>query len=140
MAFVVAEETSNGQVDRHLVPGLQVERHDNGGAVLLVLHVLFSGSRHHLAVDHQTGTGSQGVARRTGVAVDGECEAVDAGAGDGEDTGVEIVAVSQVDEDVLVGDELIVAEGAEAVQGVAVGQGDGEGASAGWILKEIDFL
>lgn len=131
MAAVVAQEAADGQVDGHPVAGLQVHRHDDGGAVLLVLHVFVAGSRHHLAVDQQGGAGGQRVPGGAGVAVDGERQVVDAGARRGEYARGGVVAVAQVDEDVLVGDELVVPEGAEALQPVLVGQSDGEGAAAG---------
>lgn len=133
MAVVVAEETSDGQFDGHPVPGLQVEGHDDGGTVLLVLHVFLAGSHHHLVVDHQTRTRRQGVARGAGVTVDGEGEAVHTRAGDSEDAGVHAVAASEVDESVLVGDDPGVAEGTHAVQTLVVGECDGEGASAVWV-------
>lgn len=98
----------------------------------MVLHVCVTRSRHHLAVDQQAGAGSQRVAGGAGVAVNGERQVVDAGARRGEDAGGGVVAVAQIDEDVLVGDEPVVAEGAEALQAGLVGQSDGEGAAAGW--------
>lgn len=121
MAVVITEEASDWQVDRHLVSGLHVDRQNNGGAVLLILHVFLTRARHHLAVNPQAGAGGQRVARRTGVTVDCECQAVDTRAGNGEDARAYIVAVTEVDEDVLVGDELVVAEGAKAFQAVFIG-------------------
>lgn len=132
MAVVIAEETSNGQVYRNLVLSLQVDGHNDGGTVLLVLRVLLTWPGHQPAVDLQAGAGSQRVTGRTGVTVDGEGEAVDAGAGNSEDAGLGVVAISEVDEDMRVGDELVVAEGSEAFQTVFIGQSDGEGAAAGW--------
>lgn len=130
VAAVVAQEAADGQVDGHPVASLQVHCQDDGGAVLLVLHVFVAGSGHHLAVDQQGGAGGQRVPGGAGVAVDGERQVVDAGARRGEDAGGSVIAVAQVDEDVLVGDEHVVAEGAEAFQAVLVGQSDGEGAAA----------
>lgn len=121
MAAVIAEEASNWQVDGHPVSSLQVDRQNNGGAVLLVLHVFLTRARHHLAINLQAGAGGQRVAGRTGVTVDGERQAVDTRAGNGEDACARIVAVTEVNEDVLVGDELVVAEGAEAFQAAFIG-------------------
>ena len=121
VAAVITEETSDGQVDGHLVSSIQVEGNNNSGAVLLVLHIFFSGSCHQLAVNLQTGAGGQAVTRRTGVTVDGEGEAVDTRAWNSEDSGVHTVAVSQVDENVFVDDELVVTVGAKAVQTVFTG-------------------
>lgn len=114
MAVVIAEETSNGKIDSHLVPSIQVEGHNNSGAVLLILHIFFSGACHHLVVHLQTSAGSQGVTRRTSVAVDGEGEAVDTRARNSEYTGGLTVATSQVDEDMFVDNEPIITEGAIA--------------------------
>lgn len=136
VAVVIAEETSNGQVDRHLVPGLQVDSHNDSGTVLLVLHVFLTWSCHHPAINLQTGAGSQRVTGRTSVTVDGEGEAVDTRAGNSEDTSRWIVAITKVDEDVLVEDELVVAKGAEALQTNLTGQSDREGAAAGWRRRE----
>lgn len=140
VAAVVAEETPGGHVGGHLVPRRQVEDQDRGGAVLLVLLVVFSVSRHRLPVDQQVGADGQDVARGTGVAVGGEGHAVDAGVRNGEDPGVHAVAAAQVDEDVLIGDELVGGEGAEADQIVVSGERDGEGAAARWKTKEISFV
>lgn len=122
VASVVTEETSDGQVDGYFVPSLQVQGHNNSGAVLLVLHISLSGSCHHPGVHQQTGAGRQGVAGRAGVAVDSQGQAVDTRAGDREDTGVCTVATAQVDEDMLVGDELIITIGAKAFQIGFIGQ------------------
>lgn len=132
VAVVVAEETSNGQVDRHLVASLQVDGHNNSGTVLLVLHIFLTWSSHHLAVNLQTGAGGQCVTRRTSVTVDGEGEAVDTRARSSEDTSPCIVAITKVDEDMCVGDELVVAERAKAFQIVFISQSDREGTAAGW--------
>lgn len=121
MAAVIAEEASNWQVDGHPVSGLQVDCQNNGGAVLLVLHVFLTRARHHLAVNLQAGTGGQRVAGRAGVTVDSERQVVDTRAGNGEDACARIIAVTKVNEDVLVGDELVIAEGAEAFQAVFTG-------------------
>lgn len=86
VAVVVAEETSNGQVDRHFVASLQVDGHNNGGTVLLVIPVSVSGPSHHLAVNLQTGAGGQYCIRSTSVTVDGEGDAVDSRVGHSEDT------------------------------------------------------
>lgn len=48
---VIAEETSNGQVDSHLVPSLQMQNHNSSGTVLLVILILVSDPGHHLAVN-----------------------------------------------------------------------------------------
>lgn len=136
VADVIAEETSNGQVDRHPVPGVQVDSHNDSGTVLLVLHVLLTWSCHHPAINLQTGAGSQRVTGGTSVTVDGEGEAVDTSAGNSEDTSGWIVAISEVDEDVLVEDELVITEGAEAFQTTLTGQSDREGAAAGWRRRE----
>lgn len=131
MAAVVAQEAANGQVDGHPVAGLQVHRQDDGGAVLLVLHVFVTGSGHHLAVDQQGGAGGQRVPGGAGIAVDSERQVIDAGTRHSKDAGGGVVAVAEVDEDVLVGDEHVVAERPETFQTVLVGQSDREGAAAG---------
>lgn len=104
VAFVIAEETSNGQVDRHLVPGIQVHDHNNGGTVLLILHVLLARLCYILAVNLQSSAGGQRVTRRTSIAVDGEGQTVDASTGSGEDARLLIVAITKVNQDVAVGD------------------------------------
>lgn len=131
VAFIIAEETPNGQVDGHLVPSVQVDGRHDGGAVFLILHVLLVQLCHIIAVHLQSGAGGQRVAGGTGVAVDGEGQAVDARAGSGEDACLRAVAVTQVHEDVAVGDELVVAEGAEARQSVLIVESHREGAAAG---------
>ncbi len=136
VAVVIAEETSNWQVDSHSVPSVEVDSHNNGGTVLLVLHIFLPGSGHHLAVNLQTSAGGQGVARRTGVTVDGEGKAVDARSRNGEDTCLHVVAIAKIDEDMTVGDHLVVTVGAVALQFVVVGECDREGAAAGWRCSE----
>lgn len=123
VAFIIAEETSDGQVDGHLVPSVQVHGSNNGGAVFLILHVLLARLCYVLAVDLQSGAGGQRVAGGTGVAVDGEGQAVDARTGSGEGARLRVVAVAEVHEDVAVGDDLVVAEGAEAPQPLLVVEG-----------------
>lgn len=124
VAFIVAEETSDGQVDGHLVPGVQVDSRHDGGAVFLVLHVLLLRLCYVLAVNLQSGAGGQRVARGTSIAVDGEGQAVDARTGSGEDARLRVVAVTEVHEDVAVGDELVVTEGAKAAQLVLIVESD----------------
>lgn len=97
----------------------------------MVLRVFLARPGQHPAVDPQAGAGSQRAGGRTGVTVDGEGEAVDTGAGDGEDASPCVVAIAEVDEDVLVGDEPVVEERSEAFQSFLIGQSNGEGAAAG---------
>lgn len=131
VAFVIAQEASDGQVDGNLVPRRQVDRSHDGGAVLLILHVLLTRLCYVLAVNLQSSAGGQRVAGGTGVAVDSEGQAVDARTGSGEGARLRVVAVAQVHEDVAVGDDLVVAEGAEAPKLVLVVESDREGAAAG---------
>lgn len=131
VAFVIAQEASDGQVDGNLVPRRQVDRSHDGGAVLLILHVLLARLCYVLAVNLQSSAGGQRVAGGTGVAVDSEGQAVDARTGSGEGARLRVVAVAQVHEDVAVGDDLVVAEGAEAPKRVLVVESDREGAAAG---------
>lgn len=114
VAVIITEETSNGKIDSHLVPSIQVEGHNNSGTVLLILHILFSGASHHQIVHLQTGTSGQGVTRGTSIAVDSEGQTVDTGTRNSEDTGVQIVATSQVDEDMFIDNKPIITEGAIA--------------------------
>lgn len=132
VAAVVAQETPGGQEDVHMVAGLQVEGHGHGGTVLLVLEVLLFGSGHQLAVDPQPGAGSQVVPRGAGVAVDGEGQAVDAGAGDREGTVQRVVAAAQVEEDVPVRNRCVGPHWAETLEGLVVEQGHREGHAVGW--------
>lgn len=131
MAVIPAEETSNGQLDRHLVSSIQVDGQNNSGTVLLVLHIFIFGSCQHNVVNLQTGAGSQGVTGSSSVTVDGEGEAVDTRAGNGEDTGSCIVAITQVDEDMFVDDEHVITEGAKAFEICSGVQTDREGTAAG---------
>lgn len=64
--------------------------------------------------------------------MDGDGEAVHTGAGGGEDAILHIVALSQVHEDMLVGDEPILSEGAKAVQLLVVVKSNRESTAAGW--------
>lgn len=97
------------QPGRQLVPGVQLHSHDNTGAVLKVLTTSFNGFSHIFAVNLQSDAVAQGYASR---AVNRDGEAVDAGAGHGEDASLHIVAVSQVDEDMFVLNYAITGEGA----------------------------
>lgn len=136
VAVVIAHGTSFGQVDSHLVPGLQFHGHGNGAAVFKVLAAVFEELRHHFAVNLQIGTGGQ-VAPRGPNGVDGDGEAVHAGAGSGEDTALHIVAVSQVAEDMFVDDERVFSEGARAGQTFfAIVKGNREGTAVGWECTE----
>lgn len=131
VALVITEEASDGQVDRHLVPSLQVHGHDHGGTVLLILHVHLVQICYALSVNLQSSAGGQRVTGGAGVAVDGEGQAVGASTGSGEDARLLVIAIPQVHEGVAVGDELVVTEGAKALQVILVVQSDGEGAAAG---------
>lgn len=124
VAFIIAEETSDGQVDRHLVPSVQLDSRNNGGTVFLILHVLLARLCYILAVHLQSSAGGQRVARGTSVAVDGEGQAVDARTGSGEDARLRVVAVTKVHEDVAVGDDLVVTEGAKALQFILIVESD----------------
>lgn len=64
--------------------------------------------------------------------MDGDGEAVHTRAGGGEDAILHIVALSQVDEDMLVDDEPVLSEGAKAVQFLVIVKSDREGAAGGW--------
>lgn len=128
---VVAQETPGRQEDVHVVAGLQVESHSHGGAVLLVLEVHLLGSGHQLAVDPQPGAGGQVVPRDAGVAVNGEGQAVDAGAGNHEGTVQRVVAASQVEEDVPVRKQRVGLLWAETLEGHVVEQGHREGHAVG---------
>lgn len=97
------------QPDRKLVPGVQLHSHDNTGAVFKVLTTFFNGVSHIFAVNLQSDAVAQGYVSR---AVNRDGEAVDTGAGHGEDASLHIVAVSQVDEDMFVLNYAITGEGA----------------------------
>lgn len=128
MGGVVADVAPFQQADRHLVAGLQVPGDHNGAAVLAVQSVLLNEGSHGHAVHLQLGAGGLGQVKRR-QAVDGGRQAVDTRAGSGEDAGLSVVAVSQVEEDVLVGDPSVFSHGAEAGQSFLVVQGDREGAA-----------
>lgn len=138
MAVVIADGTSFGQVDSHLVPGLQCHGNDNGAAVFKVLAAVFEERRHHFAVNLQIGTGGQ-VAPRGPNGVDGDREAVHARVGSGEDTSLHIVAVSQVVEDMFVDDERVFSGGARAGQTFAIVKGNREGTAVGWEYTEEEI-
>lgn len=91
-----------------------MDRCNNGGTVFLILHVLLAQLCYILSVNLQSSAGGQRVARGTSIAVDGEGQAVDPRTGSGEDPRLRVVAVTEVQEDVAVGDELVVGEGAKA--------------------------
>lgn len=129
VAVEITDDTSCGQVDWHLVPSLQLHSGNNGAAVFRVLAVSFDESGHCYAIDQQIGAGSRGSAG--GTPVDGDGEAVHTRAGDGEDAILHIVALSQVDEDMLVGDEPVLSEGAKAVQLLVIVKSNREGTAAG---------
>ena len=116
MAVVIAEETASRQVNSHLVPSIQLQDCSNSGAVFLIIFTLIAGCDNGLAVNLQTGTGSQVVTRRTSVTVNSEGEAVDTRVGNSEDTGVHTVATTQVKEDMLVDDVAVDTEGAIALK------------------------
>lgn len=97
------------QPDRKLVPGVQLHSHDNTGAVFKVLTTFFNGVSHIFTVNLQSDAVAQGYVSR---AVNRDGEAVDTGAGHGEDASLHIVAVSQVDEDMFVLNYAITGEGA----------------------------
>lgn len=131
VARVVADHAPFRQDDRHLVPGLQLHRHHQGGAVLAVPALLLPQRARRQAVDRQVRSGPQGAVG----GVDGDGQAVDAGAGGGEAAGGGAVAVAQVEEDVPVEDAPVVGERAEAAVAAGFVEGDGEGAAAGWENK-----
>lgn len=132
VVVVVAEEAARAQADGHHVPGLQVEGHHGGGAVLLILRVLLTLLRQHQAVDLQSSAGGQRGVGGAGVAVDGEGQTVDPRAGNGEGAAVLVVAVPQVEEDVFVDDILAGGEGAQAFEAVVGVQRNRGGDGAGW--------
>ena len=133
MVEVVADVTPRRKADSHPVPGLQLHGRHCGAAVLAVCTAVFSELGRRSAVDLQAGTG--GLSPR-GPAVDGHGEAVDSTAGSGEDAGLSVVAVPRVEEHVLVEEEAVAAEGANAGQAVLVVEGDGEGAATGCNVRE----
>lgn len=133
---VVAEETAWGQVDVHPVPNVQLQGQDDRGAILLVMVVLLTGPGHRPAVNLQLGTGGQGVLRGTGVAVNGDGEAVDARAGSGEGARCHVVVVAQVEEHFFIDNDFVDGGAAAAFEGIAIEQGDGEGRAAGWRWRE----
>lgn len=77
--------------------------------------ILFKECRHHSAVNLQVSAGGQG-ATRNSCTVDSDGEAVDTRAGNSEDTSLQVVAATQVDEDMFVDNELVFSEGAKANQ------------------------
>lgn len=97
------------QLHRQPVPGVQLHSHNNTGAVFKVLTISFNGVSHIFTVNLQSDAVAQGYASR---AVNRDGEAVDAGAGHGEDASLHIVAVSQVDEDMFVLNYAFTGEGA----------------------------
>lgn len=116
MVDVVADVAAFEQGHSHLVVGLQLYGRNDGVAVFRVQTILFIESGHHVVVDLQTSTGSQ-----VGfIAVNGDSEAVDARAGNSEDAGLHIVAISQVKEDVFVGDDNVVTKGSDAGQRILI--------------------
>lgn len=128
MGVIIADVASSQEAHRHPVAGIQVCGDHGGAAVLTVLPVLLDEVAHDRAVHLQLGAGGLGQVNRR-QAVDGGRQAVDARAGSGEDTSLHVVAVSQVEEDVLEGDLSVIGKGAKAGQGVYIVQGDGEGAA-----------
>lgn len=131
MAAAVADDTSFEQVDGHIIPSVQTYGQNDRAAVLRVLAFVFKELGHRFAVNHQAGAGGRVDAKGEG-GEDGEGEAVDAGAGHGEDASFCVVVVTQVEEDMLIGDGMVFRERAVAPENRAVGQADGEGAAAGW--------
>lgn len=132
VVMVIAEEAASAQADRHYVPSLQVDGHHGCSTILLILLVSLTLLRDHQAVYLQTSTGGQFGVRGTSIAVDGEGQTVDARARNSEDTGVLIVAVSEVDEDVFVDDILAGGEGAQAFETLIGVKSDRRGDVAGW--------
>lgn len=132
VAVVITEEAALIQAHRHLVPGLQVEGHHRGAAVLLILLVFLAVPSDLQAVHLQTSTGRQFGVGGTGIAVDGERQTVDPRARNGEDPGALVVAVTVVDEGVFVGHNLMGAEGAEAFQTLLRVKRDRHGDVVGW--------
>lgn len=96
MACVIAEKTTGGQADSHLVTSVQLQGHGNCETVLLVLRIDICRPSHHSAVDLQIGTDGQWGTARASVTVGCEGQAVDSGVGNSEDAGSRIVAVAQV--------------------------------------------
>lgn len=132
VVMVIAEEAASAQADRHYVPSLQVHGHHGCSTILLILLVSLTLLRDHQAVHLQTSTGGQFGVRGTSIAVDGEGQTVDARARNSEDTGVLVVAVSEVDEDVFVDDILAGGEGAQAFETLIRVKSDRCGDVAGW--------
>lgn len=104
---VVADETVLGQADIHLVPSCQFHGHNNGATVFTVTAIVLDKLSHHLVVYLQIGADEQGFHTKLIISVDGDSKAVDTRAGSGEDTGLLIVVVSQVDEAMFVGDDAV---------------------------------
>lgn len=132
VVLVIAEEAAGAQADRHHVPSLQVDGHHRGSAVLLILLVCLALLAEHQAVHLQTGAGGQSAAGGSGVAVDGQGQTVDARARDSEGTAAAVVAVAQVDEDVLVDDVSAGGEGAQAPETLVRVKGHRRSDGAGW--------
>lgn len=134
MVVVITDETSFDQVDSHLICSLQLHGHNFWGTVFKVLAILFEERRHHFAINLQASAGGQGTTST--YPIDGDCEAVDTSAGNSEDTGLRIVAATQVDEDMLVDNELVVRERAKAAYIFVIVKSDWEGTTAGWKYTE----
>ena len=130
--FLRTDGTIFGHNNLHRVPSVQFHRHNNSGTVFKVLVFGFDDWSRHSVVHHQIGAG---VTDFTGV--DGEGEAVNATAGGGEDTGLIIVALTQVKGDIFVDDGFVGTGGAKA--GLAV-ESDREGAAAGCKYREGEII
>lgn len=93
MVDVVADVASLQQTGHHLISGLQLHGRHSRAAVFPVFAVSFTERGRLVAVDSQAGAAGLGFAWCC-QAVDADGEAVDAGAGSGEDAGLLVVVVS----------------------------------------------
>lgn len=132
VAVVVTQEAAFGQADRHFVSSRQLQRHDNGGAVLLVVRVEVFGCCHCFAIDLQTGAYRQRETGRAGVTVGGDGQAVDAREGDGEESGFRAVGRAKVKEDIFVDDDAVGGKRPETSEIISSVQSSSEGGAFSW--------
>lgn len=134
VAAIVAQEAVDRQADGHHVPGLQLESHYCGGAVLLVLLVPLTGPRHLAPIHHQASAGSKDGVRSARITVDGKGQAVYAGAWSSENACIDVIAPTQIDEDTVVDDRHDLTAGTQAFAFIC--QRHRECTAAGYSVKE----
>lgn len=132
MAAVITQEAASGQADRHLVSRRQLQGDGYSGAVLLVVSVEVFGCCHCFAVDLQTGAYREREAGRAGVAVGGDSQAVDAGEGDSQETGVCAVGPTQVKEHLFIDDDAVGGKRPVTFEIIAAVQSSSEGHAFSW--------